>query len=119
MPLPRPAGRSLAELGFLVPTKLPQGSLEPRHSAPKRGLQQGGRPVGCAALFTTKACDRPAVEALVEAGLEEGRAADRAKYMLELPLGGGSGEWNIQRMPEAVSEGHLAFESRSDDSDAT
>ena len=25
--------------------------------------------------------------------------------MLELPLGGGSGEWNIQRMPEAVSEG--------------
>ena len=50
----------------------------------------------------TNACDRPAVEALVEAGLEEGRAADRAKYMLELPLGGGSGEWNIQRMPEAV-----------------
>ena len=42
VPLPRPAGRSLAELGFLVPSKLPQGSLEPRHSAPsKRGLQHG------------------------------------------------------------------------------
>ena len=83
MPLP-PAlpGRSLAELGFLVPSKLPQGSLEPRDSAPsERELQQGGRPVGCAALFTTKACDRPAVEALVEAGLEEGRAADRATTM--------------------------------------
>ena len=71
----------------------------------KRGPQQGGRPVGCAARFTPKAGDRPAVEALVEAGLEEGRAADRATSMLELPLGGGSGERNIQRMPEAVSEG--------------
>ncbi len=27
-------GRSLAELGFFVPSKLPQGSLEPRDSAP-------------------------------------------------------------------------------------
>ena len=42
VPLPRPAGRSLAELGFLVPSNLPQGRLEPRHSAPsKRGLQHG------------------------------------------------------------------------------
>ena len=30
-------GRSLAELGSLVPSKLPQGSLEPRHSPPERG----------------------------------------------------------------------------------
>ena len=30
-------GRSLAELGFLVPSKLPQGSLEPRDSAPSGG----------------------------------------------------------------------------------
>ena len=53
--LPRPAGRSLAELGFLVPSKLPQGSLEPRDSAPsKRELQHGSRPVRFAALFTTK-----------------------------------------------------------------
>ena len=43
VPLPRALpGRSLAELGFLVPSKLPQGSLEPRDSAPsKRGLQHG------------------------------------------------------------------------------
>ena len=63
-------GRSLAELGFLVLSKLPQGSLEPRHSDPsKRGLQHGGRPVRCAALFTTKVAARAAVEALVEVGL--------------------------------------------------
>ena len=69
VPLPRPAGRSLAELGFLVPSKLPQGSLEPRHSAhSKRGLQHGGHPVGFAALFTTKVAARAAVEAPVEAG---------------------------------------------------
>ena len=35
----------------------------------KGGLQHGGRPVGFAALFTTKAGDLRAVEALVEAGL--------------------------------------------------
>ena len=63
-------GRSLAELGFFVPSKLPQGRLEPRDSAPsKRGLQRGGRPVRCAALFTTKVAARAAVEAPVEAGL--------------------------------------------------
>ena len=70
VPLPRPAGRSLAELGFFVPSRLPLGSLEPRDSAPsKRGLQLGSRPVRCAALFTTKVAARAAVEALVEAGL--------------------------------------------------
>ena len=43
VPLPRALpGRSLAELGFLIPSKLPQGSLEPRHSAPSaRELQHG------------------------------------------------------------------------------
>ena len=104
-------GRSLAELGSLVPSKLPQGSLEPRDSAPsKRGLQHGGRPVGFAALFTTKAGDLRAVEALVEAGFEEGRAADRATSMLEAPARRGPwGERNIQRMPEAVSEGVLGI----------
>ena len=70
VPLPRPAGRSLAELGFLVPSNLPQGRLELRHSAPsKRGLQHGLRPVCYAALFTTKVAARAAVEAPVEAGL--------------------------------------------------
>ena len=56
VPLPRALpGRSLAELGFLVPSNLPQGRLEPRHSAPsKRGLQHGCRPVRCAALFNTR-----------------------------------------------------------------
>ena len=44
VPLPRPAGRSLAKLGFLVPSKLPQGRLAPRHSAAfERGLQHVGR----------------------------------------------------------------------------
>ena len=69
VPLPRALpGRSLAELGSLVPSKLPQGSLEPRDSAPSvRGLQQVGRPVGFAALLTTKVSARAAVEAPVEA----------------------------------------------------
>ena len=83
-------GRSLAELGVFVPSNLPQGKLEPRDSAPsERGLQHGQRPVGFAALFTTKVSARPAVEVIVEGCLEEGRAADRATSMLELPLGGG------------------------------
>ena len=111
MPLPRTLpGRSLAELGFLVPSKLPQGSLELRDSAPKWELQYGWRPVCCAALFTTKARDRPAVEALVEAGFEEGRAADRATTMLEAPARRGPwGERHVQRMPEADSEGVFGF----------
>ena len=75
----------------------------------KRGLQQGRRPVGFASLFTTKVSARPTVEVIVEGCFEEGRAADRAKSMLELPLGGGSGEWNIQKMPEAASEGVLSI----------
>ena len=70
VPLPRALpGRSLAEIGFLVPSKLPQGRLEPRHSAPSaRELQHGRRPVGFAALFTTKVAARAAVKAPVEAG---------------------------------------------------
>ena len=47
------------------------------------------------------------VKAPVEAGFKEDGAAGRATSMQELPLGGGSGEWNIQRMPEADSEGVL------------
>ena len=74
--------------------------------SPKRELQHGRRPVAFAALFTTKACDLRAVEALVEAGFEEGRAADRPTTMLEAPARRGPwGERNIQRMPEAASEG--------------
>ena len=108
--------------------------LDIEHSCSKRELQRGSRPVGFAALFTTKARDRPAVEALVEAGFEEGRAADRATPMLEAPARRGAspaapncpaavwtgrasralrgcgpagpwGERHVQRMPEAVSEG--------------
>ena len=46
---------SLAELGFFVPSKLPQGSLETRNSAPPSGgLQHGFRPVRFAAIFNTK-----------------------------------------------------------------
>ena len=64
VPLPRALlGRSLAELGFLVPSKLPQGSLEPQHSAPfKRGLQHGSGPVRCAAL-SNPTIPLPALEA--------------------------------------------------------
>ena len=51
VPLPRAVpGRSLAELGFFVPSKLPQGSLEPQDSASKRELQHGRGPAGCAVL---------------------------------------------------------------------
>ena len=80
----------------------------PLRRAPKRELQHGCRPVCSAALFTTKVAAWAAVEAFVEAGFKEDGAAGRAASMLELPLGGGSGEWNIQRMPEAVSEGVFA-----------
>ena len=34
-------------------------------------------------------------------GVEEDREAVRASDMLELPLGGGSGERHVQRMPES------------------
>ena len=90
----------------IPPTRPWHSSNVPLPRAPsKRGLQHGRRPVGSAALFTTKVSARPTVEVIVEGCFEEGRAADRAKSMLELPLGGGSGERHVQRMPEAVSEG--------------
>ena len=38
---------------------------------------------------------------------EEGREADRASSMLEPPLGGGSGERHVQRMPGPVRRGLL------------
>ena len=48
-------GRSLAELGSLVPSKLPQGSLEPRDSPPPSGgLQHGLGPAGCAVLLKAR-----------------------------------------------------------------
>ena len=122
MPLPRALpGRSLAELGSLVPSNLPQGSLELRHSAPsKRGRQHGRRPVAFAALFTTKACDLRAVEALVEACFEEGRAADRAKSMLEAPARRGPwGSETFKGCQRPLRRGYSVFEHRPDDSDAT
>ena len=43
VPLPRVLpGRSLAELGFVVPSKLPKGSLEPQDSASSGGSRQDG-----------------------------------------------------------------------------
>ena len=70
MPLPRALpGRSLAELGSLAPSRLPYGSLEPRDSPPsEREFQHGRRPVGFAALFTTKVAARATVAAPAEAG---------------------------------------------------
>ena len=93
------------------PTSLWHPLNVPLPRAPsKRELQHGRRPVAFAALFTTKARDRPAVEALVEAGFEEGRAADRATTMLEAPARRGPwGERHVQRMPEADSEGVFGF----------
>ena len=71
--------------------------LDIEHSCSKRGLQLGSRPVCCAALFTTKVCDWPAVEAPVVAGFEEGRAADQARLMLEAPpLGGPWGSGTVK-----------------------
>ena len=103
VPLPRALpGRSLAELGFLVPSKLPQGSLEPRHSAPsERELQHGGGPAGCAALLKARFDRRRNCCPRGDLGGEEGRAADRARPILEPPLGGGSGERHVQGMPES------------------
>ena len=62
----------------------------------KRGLQHGQHPVCCAAFFKTKVATWAAVEAPVEVGLYEDGAAGRSKSMLELPLGGGSGERHVQ-----------------------
>ena len=100
-----------AEVKGIPPTRLWHSLNVPLPPAPsERGLQHGQRPVGFAALFTTKARDRPAVEVLVEAGFEEGRAADRAKSMLEASAWRGPrGERNIQRMPEAASKGVLGI----------
>ena len=100
-----------AEVKGIPPTRLWHSLNVPLPRAPsERGLQHGQRPVGFAALFTTKARDRPAVEVLVEAGFEEGRAADRATPMLEAPARRGPwGERHVQRMPEADSEGVFGF----------
>ena len=99
-------GRSLAELGSLVPSELPQGSSELRDSPPsERELQHGVGPAGCAVLLKARFDERLDCCLSGDLGGEEGRAADRAKSILEPPLGGGSGERHVQRMPEAVSEG--------------
>ena len=86
----------------------------------KRGLQHGGRPVGFAALFTTKACDLRAVEVLVEAGFEEGRAAVRAKSMLEAPARRGPwGSEILKGCQRPLRRGYWAFEHRTGDSNTT
>ena len=111
IPLPRALpGRNLAELGFLVPSKLPQGSLEPRHSAPsKRELQHGFGPAGCAVLLQARFDECLDCCPSGDLGGEEGCAADRAFAMLEPPLGGGSGERHGQRMPEPCRRDPLDF----------
>ena len=86
----------------------------------KRGLQHGLRPAGFAVLFTTKACDLRVVEALVEACIEEGRAADRAKFMLEAPARRGPwGSETFKGCQRPLRREYSAFENRPDISDAT
>ena len=107
-------------------------SLPPR-PPPSGGLQHGVGPAGCAVLLKARFDRRLDCCPSGDVGGEEGCVADRASAMLEPPLGGGrvprlqsalrqsgrdeeaelceaaarqgSGEWNIQRMPEAASEG--------------
>ena len=73
-------------------------SLPPR-PPPSGGLQHGDGPAGCAVLLKARFDRR--LDCCTSGGLggEEGCAADRASAMLELPLGGGSGERHVQRMP--------------------
>ena len=86
----------------------------------KRGLQHGCRPVGFASLFTTKVSAPPAVEVIVEGCFEEGRAADRAKSMLEAPARRGPwGSETFKGCQRPIRSGYLAFENRSDYSHAT
>ena len=83
-------GRSLAELGFFVPSRLPQGRLKLRDSAPfKRGLQHEVGPSGCAVLLKARFDRRFNCCPSGDLGGEEGREADRASLMLAPPLGGG------------------------------
>ena len=102
--------------------KIPSTSLwhslnVPLPRAPsKRGHQHGRRPVAFAALFTTKACDLRAVEALVEACFEEGRAADRAKFMLEAPARREPwGSETFKGCQRPFRRGYSAFENRPDE----
>ena len=58
-------------------------------------------------VFANKSTCRTARHGAQCLGLQEGREADRASSMLEPPLGGGSGERHVQRMPGPVRRGLL------------
>ena len=98
-------GRSLAELGSLVPSKLPQGSLEPRHSAPKRELQQGFGPAGCAVLLQARFDRHLDCCPSGDLGGEEGCAADRALAMLEPAARRGAGGSGTFKGCQSLVEG--------------
>ena len=94
-------GRSLVELGSLVPSKLPQGSLEPRDSPPsKRGPPAWTWPGPLRGPLQSPLRQAPRLLAGRRPWCAEDGEAGRALPMLEPPLGGGSGEQHVQRMPE-------------------
>ena len=59
-------------------------------------------PAGCAVLLQARFDERLDCPQVASLGGEEGGEANRAWHMLELPLGGGSGERHVQGMPESV-----------------
>ena len=75
----------------------------------ERELQHGLGPAGCAVLLKAHFDKRFNCGPSGDLGGEEDCAADRASAMLEPPLGGGSGERHVQRMPEAASKGVLGL----------
>ena len=76
---------------------------QPRRARLLRPVQAGAParigPAGCAVLLQTRFDRRLDCCPSGDFGGEEGCAADRASVMLEPPLGGGSGERHVQRMP--------------------
>ena len=66
----------------------------------ERELQHGYGPAGCAVLLKARFDRRLDYRPGGGLGGEEGCAADRASSMREPPLGGGSGERHVQKMPE-------------------
>ena len=87
----------------IPPSKRPLASFEcfaPPRPPPSGGLRHGLGPAGCAVLLKARFDRRLDCCPTGDLGGEEGCAAVRASAMLELPLGGGSGERHVQRMPE-------------------
>ena len=98
----RVAERKLAQLNAALTLEFlrapPGNHLEKLKSIP--------RPCRTPAFAKKPTCRtaRPGVQCV---GLQDGREADRASSMLEPPLGGGSGERHVQRMPGQLRRGRL------------